>query len=142
MTPTDPAAESTFDFREPFVGHLPGYLAASEMTAPGPPLPEVYERFLMRRWRALLDSPASREEKLVHQFLERHPSLLPGPIIAPPPLATLGRARKTPTGRWPRLSVPARCRPLTITTAIAHQTSRIRSTWSVTLITFSCGQRC
>jgi Shedu protein SduA, C-terminal len=69
---------ATSDFREPFVGHLPGYLTESERTAPGPPSEDVYNQLLMERWRALLDSPESREERLVHAFLERHPSLLPG----------------------------------------------------------------
>jgi len=32
----------------------------------------------MEQWRALLDSPASQDERLLHAFLERHPSLLPG----------------------------------------------------------------
>jgi len=38
----------------------------------------VYNELLMAQWRALLDSPASRDERLLHTFLERHPSLLPG----------------------------------------------------------------
>jgi hypothetical protein len=32
----------------------------------------------MEQWRLLLDSPASQDERLIHEFLERHPSLLPG----------------------------------------------------------------
>ena len=32
----------------------------------------------MAQWCLLLDSPASQDEPLLHQFLERHPSLLPG----------------------------------------------------------------
>ena len=66
------------DFRTPFVGHLPGYLAASEPTAPGRPIEEVYNDLLMAQWRALLESPASQDERLLHAFFERHPSLLPG----------------------------------------------------------------
>jgi hypothetical protein len=66
------------DFRRPFVGYLPGYLAENEQTAPGPPTERVYNQLLMDRWQALLDSPESRDEALVHGFLERHPSLLPG----------------------------------------------------------------
>jgi hypothetical protein len=38
----------------------------------------VYNDLLMAQWRALLGSPASRDERLLHAFLERHPSLLPG----------------------------------------------------------------
>ncbi|MEV1174567.1 Shedu anti-phage system protein SduA domain-containing protein [Nonomuraea sp. NPDC049784] len=75
MTETmSPAA----NFHQPFVGHLPGYLVANKATAPGRPLQEVYDAALMERWRALLDSSASQDERLVHTFLERHPSLLPG----------------------------------------------------------------
>ncbi|MET7334293.1 Shedu anti-phage system protein SduA domain-containing protein [Nonomuraea sp. NPDC005650] len=66
------------NFRDPFVGHLPGYLAASEATAPGRPVQEVYDAALVKQWRTLLDSPASQDERLAHTFLERHPSLLPG----------------------------------------------------------------
>ncbi|MFF4617711.1 Shedu anti-phage system protein SduA domain-containing protein [Nonomuraea jabiensis] len=71
---TSPAA----NFHEPFVGHLPGYLAANQATAPGRSLQEVYDAALMEQWRALIDSSASQDERLVHTFLERHPSLLPG----------------------------------------------------------------
>jgi Domain of unknown function (DUF4263) len=66
------------DFRAPFAGHLPGYLTASEATASGVPSEEVYNELLMAQWRALLDSPASKDEGLLQAFLERHPSLLPG----------------------------------------------------------------
>jgi hypothetical protein len=65
-------------FRTPFAGHLPGYRAASKATAPGRPDEHVYNELLMAQWRALLDSPESRDEWLLHAFLERHPSLLPG----------------------------------------------------------------
>lgn len=78
MTDTDPAVATTSDFREPFVGYLPGYVAASGLTAAGRPSQEVYDDLLMAQWHALLDSPASRDERLIHHFLERHPSLLPG----------------------------------------------------------------
>ena len=50
----------------------------SEATAPGRPDEHTYNELLMTQWHALLDSPASREERLVHTFLEHHPSLLPG----------------------------------------------------------------
>jgi hypothetical protein len=66
------------EFREPFVGHLPGYRAENERTSPGAPDADSYSAFLMKRWQALLDSEDSRDERLVHEFLERHPSLLPG----------------------------------------------------------------
>lgn len=66
------------DFREPFVGYLPGYRAETERAAPGPPSESSYNDLLMDRWRVLLDSEESRDEALVHTFLERHPSLLPG----------------------------------------------------------------
>ena len=66
-------------FRDPFPGHLPGYLAESERTSPGRPDQEAYEQFLTDRWKALLDSEQSRDESLLQAFLERHPSLLPGP---------------------------------------------------------------
>jgi Domain of unknown function (DUF4263) len=78
VTDIKPATAPSADFRTPFVGHLPGYLAASEPTAPGRPNEEAYNRLLMMQWRALLDSPASKDERLLHAFLERHPSLLPG----------------------------------------------------------------
>jgi hypothetical protein len=79
MTATEPVVAATGDFREPFVGHLPRYLAASASTAPGRPSEEVYNDLLMTQWRSLLDSPASQDERQVLQtFLERHPSLLPG----------------------------------------------------------------
>ncbi|HEX5115955.1 MAG TPA: Shedu anti-phage system protein SduA domain-containing protein [Pseudonocardiaceae bacterium] len=71
--------ETPGDFREPFVGHLPDYRAETERAAPGPPSESRYNDLLMDRWRALLDSEESRGEALVHTFLERHPSLLPGP---------------------------------------------------------------
>jgi hypothetical protein len=32
----------------------------------------------MAQWRALRESPASQDERLLHAFFERHPSLLPG----------------------------------------------------------------
>jgi len=67
------------DFRVPFVGHLPGYLTESERTGAAPPDERIYNSLLLQRWRALLDSPDSRNEGLVHAFLEHHPSLLPGP---------------------------------------------------------------
>jgi Domain of unknown function (DUF4263) len=66
------------EFREPFVGHLPGYLAQCQVTGAARPSEEAYNELLMARWRSLLDSPESRVEGLVHAFLERHPSLLPG----------------------------------------------------------------
>ena len=74
--PTSPALASPF--RDPFPGHLPGYLAESEQTSPGRPDPDTYNQFLMERWQALLDSEESRDESLLQAFLERHPSLLPG----------------------------------------------------------------
>lgn len=60
-------------FRDPFPGHLPGYLAESERTSPGRPDPEAYNQFLVERWQALLDSEDSRDESLLQTFLERHP---------------------------------------------------------------------
>ena len=78
MTDTEPSVATAVDFRKPFVGHLPGYLTASEPTVPGRPSEEVYNDLLMKQWRALLDNPASRDERLLQGFLERHPSLLPG----------------------------------------------------------------
>jgi Shedu protein SduA, C-terminal len=73
-----PTRTDTGAFRFPFVGHLPGLLAASEPTQPGPPDPDVYSSILMQQWTALIDSPDSQDERLLHGFLERHPSLLPG----------------------------------------------------------------
>jgi hypothetical protein len=78
VTDTKPPMAVPADFRTPFVGHLPGYLTASEPTAPGRPSKEVYNDLLTKQWRALLDSPASQDERLLHAFFERHPSLLPG----------------------------------------------------------------
>jgi hypothetical protein len=74
-----PDATPVDEFRTPFVGHLPGYLAHSERAGAGRPAEPTYIALLQQRWRTLLDDPASRDEKLVHAFLERHPSLLPGP---------------------------------------------------------------
>jgi len=71
-----PAPASSF--RDPFPGHLPGYLAENERTSPGRPDQETYNRVLMDRWQALLSSDDSRDERLLQAFLERHPSLLPG----------------------------------------------------------------
>lgn len=71
-------AQSNFDFRHPFVGYLPGYLAIGEAAGKNRPNWDEYEYLLMQQWRMLLDSPASAEEQLLHEFLERHPSLLPG----------------------------------------------------------------
>jgi hypothetical protein len=73
-----PPATIPASFTTPFAGHLPGYLAASQATAPGRPNEHVYNELLMAQWRALLDSPASRDERLLRTFLERHPSLVPG----------------------------------------------------------------
>jgi hypothetical protein len=78
MTDPQSLVATATDFHQPFVGHLPGYLAVGELTAPGPPSEALYDELLMAHWRALLDSPASRDERLLHRFLERHPSLLPG----------------------------------------------------------------
>ena len=77
---TDTESSVTADaFRVPFVGHLPGYLALAEATGTDPPDVTAYNELLMQQWRALLDSPASRDERhVLHTFLERHPSLLPG----------------------------------------------------------------
>lgn len=76
MTQADDSPETT-DFRVPFVGHLPSYL---DITAASQSPPDVgrYNELLMARWHALLDSPQSSDEGLLHAFLERHPSLLPG----------------------------------------------------------------
>lgn len=71
-------AQLNFDFQHPFVGHLPGYLAISEAAGADPPSWDEYADLLMQQWRALLDSPMSADEQLVHKFLERHPSMLPG----------------------------------------------------------------
>ncbi|MEU1396170.1 Shedu anti-phage system protein SduA domain-containing protein [Micromonospora zamorensis] len=77
MTATAADAD-TSDFRAPFVGFLPGYLAESQRTAPGRPNEDIYNAMVAERWTALLNSTASSDEALVHTFLERHPSLLPG----------------------------------------------------------------
>ena len=71
-----PAVASSF--RDPFPGHLPGYLAQSERALPRRPHQDAYDEFLMDRWQALLDCEESRDESLLQAFLERHPSLLPG----------------------------------------------------------------
>jgi hypothetical protein len=68
------------DFRTPFIGHLPGFREQSEAAGTGRPDTDVYRSGLADVWRQLLDSEASAEEALVHAFLERHPSLLPGPF--------------------------------------------------------------
>ncbi len=77
-TPT-PIPES-MDFRVPFVGNLPGFREQSEQARTGRPDTGLYRSLLTEVWQRLLDSPASRDEALVHAFLERHPSLLPGPF--------------------------------------------------------------
>lgn len=71
-------AQLNFDFRHPFVGHLPGYLAIGQAAGTDQPSWDEYVDSLMRQWHALLDSPVSADEQLLHEFLERHPSLLPG----------------------------------------------------------------
>ena len=71
-------AQLSFDFRRPFIGHLPGYLTISETAGIDQPSWDEYVYLLMRQWRALLDSPISADERLLHEFLERHCSLLPG----------------------------------------------------------------
>jgi len=71
-------AQVNFDFRHPFVGHLPGYLAIGEAAGTDQPGWDEYTFLLMRQWHGLLDTPISAEEQLLHEFLERHPSLLPG----------------------------------------------------------------
>lgn len=48
---------------------------------PNPPLPmswEEYKATLDQRWKALLNSPNSQEEKNLQSFLEEHPCLIPG----------------------------------------------------------------
>ncbi|MBT8226373.1 MAG: DUF4263 domain-containing protein [Dactylosporangium sp.] len=75
---THVAAPPVHSFREPFVGHLPGYLTASEQTAPRAASADIYDQLLAVQWRELIDSPASSDEALLQAFLERHPSLLPG----------------------------------------------------------------
>jgi hypothetical protein len=77
VTATDPETAAA-DFRRPFVGHLPGYLTIGEAAGTEPPDAKVYSELLMQRWQALLDSPESADERLLHAFLERHPSLIPG----------------------------------------------------------------
>ncbi|WP_322750799.1 MULTISPECIES: hypothetical protein [unclassified Frankia] len=87
-------------FRDPFPGHLPGYLAENERTSPGRPDENSYNQFLMKPWQALLDSEASRDESLLQAFLERHPSLLPGSHFvdgdsghAPLPVAVIAKPK-------------------------------------------------
>lgn len=65
-------------FTEPFIGFLPGFAAESAKAGIRPSDIEIYNDLLVRRWSALLDSPASRDEGLLQAFLERHPTLLPG----------------------------------------------------------------
>lgn len=76
VTQTD--ASPDVDFLAPFVGHLPGYRDICASTASGRPNVDAYNDLLAARWRALLESPQSTDERLLHTFLERHPSLLPG----------------------------------------------------------------
>ena len=37
-----------------------------------------YEKRVLAEWTALLDSEEGRDEKTVHEFLVRHPSMIPG----------------------------------------------------------------
>jgi Domain of unknown function (DUF4263) len=53
-------------------------LAISETAGTDQPGVDEYLDLLMGQWHALLDSPISADEQLLHEFLERHPSLLPG----------------------------------------------------------------
>ena len=62
------------DFRGPFVGHIPGYLAIGEKAGTEQPSWDDYVDLLMQQWYQLLDSSSSADEHLVHEFLERHPS--------------------------------------------------------------------
>ena len=71
-------AQLDFDFRHPFAGHLPGYLAIGQAAGTDQPSWDEYVDSLMQQWHALLDSPLSVDEQLLQEFLERHPSLLPG----------------------------------------------------------------
>jgi hypothetical protein len=71
-------ARLDFDFEQPFVGHLPGYLAIGEAAGIDQPSWDRYTYLLIRQWHALLDTPISTQEQLLHEFIERHPSLLPG----------------------------------------------------------------
>jgi len=72
------ADDTAGSFRDPFPGHLPGYLAENARTSPGRPDETMYNEALEQRWQALIDSEDSRDESLIQAFLERHPSLLPG----------------------------------------------------------------
>lgn len=75
----DVATEHAADeFRTPFVGHLPGFLAVGEQTGSGRPSVSEYARLLMLRWTVLLDSPASHHKPLLRAFFEHHPALVPG----------------------------------------------------------------
>jgi hypothetical protein len=67
-------AQIDFDFWHPFVGYLPGCLAINEAAGPDQPSWDEYVDLPRRQWHAPLDSPISKVEQLLHQFLERHPS--------------------------------------------------------------------
>jgi hypothetical protein len=77
VTAIDPTVAMP-DFRQPFIGHLPGFREIGEAAGTGPPDEKLYFELIMQRWQALLDSPESSDERLLQTFLERHPSLLPG----------------------------------------------------------------
>jgi len=68
------------DLQTPFVGHLPGFREQCEARGTNYPDDNHYIAHLQAAWRRLLDSPASQDESLVQEFLERHSSLLPGPF--------------------------------------------------------------
>src|SRR5713226_10526828 len=70
------------DFRVPFIGHLPGYLAATELIGPDRPNADVYRDLLMKQWHALLDSPASGDERLLHTFLSTTPRCCPAATLS------------------------------------------------------------
>src|SRR5690348_5817994 len=67
VTEPEPVADH---FRQPFIGHLPGYLAISEAAGAHPPSAEPYNELLLQRWQALLDSTDSADERVLHAFLE------------------------------------------------------------------------
>jgi hypothetical protein len=65
-----------------------------------------YERRVIEEWQALLNSEAGCEERNIHQFLAKHPSMIPWvsrtpfptALISQPPLVGIGQ--KIPDFLW------------------------------------------
>lgn len=88
-------------------------LTAAQEASPQALDPKLYSELLSGSWHALLESDEAADERVLQDFLERHPSLLPGPfsvdgdsghgpwplaVITQPPLP--GLSTKYPDFMW------------------------------------------